>query len=193
MKDERVSGTNSRCDDHSPTRSSRSSGSSGVILPAILVSGLLGAVAATLVAPPRPRIIWNVTASAPLGPYVVEIRSRPAVGEMVAARVPALWRGLAGARRYLPVNVPLIKRVAAASGDRVCAIGDDIEVNGQRVAGRRARDGAGRPMPSWSGCVTLRRDQYFLLMDNRSSFDGRYFGPTGDSDIIGKVRPLWAR
>lgn len=112
---------------------------------------------------------------------------------MVIARVPEPWRRLAATRRYLPMNVPLVKRVAAAAGDEVCALGQEIFVNGRWIAERRIADGAGRPMPMWSGCARLRGRQLFLLMDAPASFDGRYFGVTGGDDIIGKARLLWER
>ncbi len=112
---------------------------------------------------------------------------------MVAARVPRARRALVGARRYLPVNVPLIKRIAAGPGDHVCAVNADIMVNGERVASRLERDGAGRSMPWWSGCATLGEGEHFLLMEHATSFDGRYFGPTARDDIVGRVYLLWAR
>lgn len=157
------------------------------------MTGLLGAVGATLYAPPPPWFVWNVSRSAPVGLYTVEGRRDLAVGDMVAARMPQAWRALAGARRYLPINVPLIKRIAAGPGDHVCAVEADILVNGEWVGSRLERDGAGQSMPWWSGCRRLRESEYFLLMRHAASFDGRYFGPTASDDIIGRVHLLWAR
>lgn len=150
-------------------------------------------VLASAVSPPAPRLVWNLSASAPTGLYAVTPGSLAEPGDMVIARVPAAHRRLAATRRYLPMNVPLVKRVAAAAGDEVCALGERIFVNGVWIAGRRMADGAGRPMPMWSGCVRLRGRQLFLLMDARGSFDGRYFGVSEGADIIGKARLLWAR
>jgi len=152
---------------------------------------LTAAIAVTLVTPPAPRLVWNVSASAPRGLYAVTPGATASRGEMVIARVPLAWRRLAAVRRYIPENVPLVKRVAAGAGDRVCAVGADIRVNGRRVATRRALDGQGRAMPAWSGCVTLAPGTLFLLMDAPESFDGRYFGPTSHGDIIGKARLIW--
>ena len=157
--------------------------------------GAIGAVAllATAAFPPAPRLVWNASASAPIGLYAVSPGARAKPGEMVIARLPEPYRRLAATRRYLPMNVPLVKRVAAYAGDEVCAFGQEIFVNGRWIAERRTADGAGRPMPMWSGCVRLRGDQLFLLMDAPASFDGRYFGVTNGADIIGKARLLWAR
>src|SRR3546814_4504188 len=83
-----------------------------------LCAGLAAALAGTLIAPPRPRFVWNASASAPVGIYAVGDAAPLARGDMVIARVPDEYRMLAARRHYLPANVPLVKRVAAASGDR---------------------------------------------------------------------------
>ena len=158
---------------------------------ALAVAALGVGLAATLVFPPRPRLLWNASASAPVGLYAVRGRGDIDVGDLVLARPPAAWRSLAGVRRYVPVNVPLVKRVAALPGDRVCGQGPVVTVNGHRVAARRLADGQGRPMPWWHGCVTLRSGAMLLLMDAPDSFDGRYFGPTSPVDLAGELVPLW--
>jgi type IV secretory pathway protease TraF len=111
---------------------------------------------------------------------------------MVVARLPEPIRSLAAERRYLPANVPLVKRVAAASGDRLCARGSEIRINGRLVATRLGRDRLGRPMPWWSGCRRLEAGEIFLLMDRPLSFDGRYFGIIGKSDVVGRAGLLRA-
>ena len=151
-------------------------------------------IAGTLLAPPRPRLLWNASASAPVGLYAVGGGAAPVRGDMVIARVPGEFRMFAARRRYLPANVPLVKRVAAMAGDEVCAAGARVTVNGRLVARRLDRDGAGRPMPWWSGCAELRIGEYFLLMtDSPASFDGRYFGVSEAGDIVGKARLTWRR
>lgn len=161
---------------------------------AIGCGGLAAALAATLLAPPRPRLVWNASASAPVGLYAVGDGAPLARGDMVIARVPVEFRLFAARRHYLPANVPLVKRVAAAGGDEVCAAGARIFVNGQVVAVRLERDGAGRPMPWWSGCAELGLGEYFLVMaDSAASFDGRYFGVSQARDIVGKARLIWQR
>jgi len=159
----------------------------------LAIGGLAAALTATIALSPRPFLVWNASASAPIGLYRVG-GSHVVAGETVIAWAPAAARDFAARRHYLPANVPLVKRVAAEPGDTVCALGAQIFVNGRRVARRLVRDGAGRPMPWWAGCVTLRAGALFLLMaDSPASFDGRYFGPTGTSEIIGKATLLWAR
>ena len=147
----------------------------------------------TIAFPPAPRLVWNASASAPIGLYGVTPDAAIEPGDMVIARVPDPWRMIAAQRRYIPANVPLVKRVAAAAGDEVCALGQEVFVNGRRVAERRLVDAAGRPMPSWSGCVRLGGGQLFLMMaDSPMSFDGRYFGVIDGRKVVGKARLLWA-
>jgi conjugative transfer signal peptidase TraF len=157
---------------------------------AAAVTALFG----TLLWPPRPILVWNVTASSPIGLYHVGAQHDFAAGEMVVAWAPDAARRLGAVRHYLPMNVPLVKRVAAVAGDRVCAIGDAISINGRREAERRSMDAAGRPMPRWSGCENLRRGDLFLLTPEvPDSFDGRYFGITRANEVVGSARLLWPR
>lgn len=157
----------------------------------VAILSLTLALGVTIASPPLPRLVWNASASAPLGLYAVSPGAAVARGDMVIARMPARWRDLAARRRYIPVNVPLVKRVAAGPGDRVCAIHGQIRINGHAVAVQHRIDGHGRIMPHWLGCVTLSGGALFLLMDAPDSFDGRYFGPTAPGDIVGKARLLW--
>jgi conjugative transfer signal peptidase TraF len=157
----------------------------------VAIVGLILALGVTIVCPPLPRLVWNASASAPLGLYAVSLGAAVTRGDMTIARIPARWRDLAARRRYIPVNVPLVKRVAAVAGDRVCAIRGRVRINGRAVAVQHRVDGRGRIMPRWHGCLTLSGGAVFLLMDAPDSFDGRYFGPTAPGDVIGKARLLW--
>lgn len=160
---------------------------------ALAVATLIGAVAATIACPPRPRLVWNASASAPIGLYAVAGKAAIRSGDLVIARTPSAVRDLAARRHYIPANVPLVKRVAASPGDSVCALGQEIFVNGRWIGERLAADARGRAMPWWSGCVVLPDGALFLLMEKPASFDGRYFGPTSTRDVIGKAIPLWVR
>lgn len=162
------------------------------VLPA--AGAALCAVGLTLAFPPAPRLVWNASPSAPLGLYLVEPGGRVIAGETVVARLPAPWRGFAAGRLYLPERVPLVKRIAAGPGDEICALGPRLLVNGEPLVQRLRRDGKGRVLPWWEGCRRLRGSEYFLLMAGHpKSLDGRYFGVTRASDIIGPARLIWAR
>ena len=156
-------------------------------------SGAL-ALGATIAFPPPPRLLWNATGSAPVGLYLVSPGAKLKRGDMVVARAPDPARLLAARRHYLPMHVPLVKRVTGIPGDIICARGDQVALDGKLVARRLQRDSMGRTLPWWEGCEGLLPGRYFLLMDKvPASFDGRYFGPVGEGDIIGKASPLWVR
>lgn len=161
---------------------------------AAILSVGIALLASTIALPPAPRLVWNASASAPIGLYAVTPGVPVDPGDVVIAKVPDPWRMMAAQRRYIPANVPLVKRVAAVAGDEVCALGQEIFVNGKWLAERRLADAQGRSLPRWNGCVRLRGRQLFLLMaDSPASFDGRYFGVTEGGLVVGKARLLWAR
>jgi conjugative transfer signal peptidase TraF len=137
-------------------------------------------------------LVWNASASAPVGLYAVSRRSAVLPGDMVIAWAPGPARSLAASRLYLPANVPLVKRVAAVASDRVCADGPEIRINGRLAAARLKRDRSGRPMPWWEGCRRIGPGDAFLLTDSALSFDGRYFGITRKRDLVGRAKLLWA-
>jgi type IV secretory pathway protease TraF len=100
---------------------------------------------------------------------------------------------MAAKRTYLPLGVPLVKRVAAVAGDRVGATGRLLFVDGAPAATRRSRDPSGRTMPWWTGCRRLGPGELFLLSPGKpDAFDGRYFGVTLAGEILGRARLLWA-
>jgi conjugative transfer signal peptidase TraF len=162
-----------------------------------MMAAAAGAAAATatvgsMLWPPGPRLVWNASASSPLGLYAVEPPISVAPGDMVIAWPPDAARELGAERRYLPRNVPLVKRVAAVAGDRVCAVGEAVFVNGRLATLRRARDPSGRPMPWWTGCERISDGDLFLLTpEHTDAFDGRYFGITRRSEIVGRARLIW--
>ncbi len=155
------------------------------------VAILIAALFLTMIWPPRPALVWNASESSPIGLYRVEPLGELARGDMVVAWAPREARRLAAERHYLPSNVPLVKRVAAGPGDRVCAAGEAVFVNGLLAARRREADMAGRPLPAWSGCFDLVQGQLLLLMPGEASFDGRYFGLTSARDVVGRARLIW--
>ncbi|HKX80571.1 MAG TPA: S26 family signal peptidase [Novosphingobium sp.] len=161
---------------------------------AALLGAGIACLGLTIALPPLPRLVWNASASAPIGLYAVSPGATLQRGDMVVAWPPAEARQLAASRHYLPRNVPLVKRVTAIAGDTICAIDRTVTVNGGPVALRRSADAAGRPLPAWQGCVRLVPGMVFLLMtETPDSFDGRYFGPTLGQDVIGRAAPLWLR
>lgn len=161
---------------------------------AVLAAAAIGMITLPAILPPRPLLVWNASASAPIGLYAVAPPRALKRGDIVLVRLPESARALAARRHYLPANVPAIKRIAGVAGDRICARGTEIWIGRSKVAVRLVRDGAGRPLPAWSGCRRLRFDELFLLMTSATaSFDSRYFGPVPTANIVGRARLLWPR
>ncbi|MBI5162430.1 MAG: conjugative transfer signal peptidase TraF [Magnetospirillum sp.] len=160
---------------------------------ATLALGLagLGLIGFAALADPAPRLVWNATASAPLGLYY-RVSGPVRRGDLVLAWPPAEAAHLATERGYLPAGVPLIKRVAALAGDEICGLGAAVTINGHVAAERLAADARGRTLPAWQGCRRLGAGEVFLLMKGVSgSFDGRYFGPVPADTVIGRLVALW--
>lgn len=139
-----------------------------------------------------PKLVWNASASAPIGLYRIEIRA-PEIGDFVLVSPSGKAAILIAERAYLPPDIPLIKRVAALPGDEICREKVSVFMNKFRVATARKTDSLGRKMPTWSGCLSLQNGEIFLLNDHEMSLDGRYFGATGLEEVIGVARPLWIR
>lgn len=139
-----------------------------------------------------PLLMWNASASVPIGLYAVRDAGRLATDELVVAQPPKTLAELLADGGYLPKGVPLIKHVAALPGAIVCRSGLSVSVDGMVRAEARERDHAGRPLPSWSGCRTIAGDEVFLLNASEpASLDGRYFGPLPSASIVGRAVPIW--
>ncbi|WP_313395397.1 S26 family signal peptidase [Sphingobium yanoikuyae] len=165
-----------------------------LVATAIAASAFAAAFVAIAVADPLPRVIWNASASAPIGLYRIHPESDPPTGALVAVAPPEQLSRWLSARGYLPEGVPLLKHVAARAGQRVCRVGAVVSVDAQRVAIALARDGRGRPLPVWQGCRTLRSGELLLLNPTHpDSLDSRYFGPLPASTVIGRATPLYLR
>lgn len=149
---------------------------------------VLALAVASLVSLPK-KLIYNASASTSIGFYWLDNRPFER-GDYVVVRVPDRVRNLVMERRYLPSDVPLLKRVVGMNGDRICRQSDEITVNGSVVASAKRRDGQGREMPDWHGCHILTEQTVFLLQDHPQSFDGRYFGPVDRRLIIGRATRL---
>ena len=152
---------------------------------------VLGIAAASAVDWPL-RLIWNATASAPIGFYTVEPADRIDVPELVAVMPPEPLADFMVERGYVGRGVPLLKRVLGLPGQRVCRSRDLITVDGIEMGEALDRDRLGRPLPVWHGCRVVAEDELFLMnWEVRDSLDGRYFGPLPASAVIGRAIPLF--
>lgn len=142
--------------------------------------------------PPRPRLVWNASASVPVGLYRID-EGAPAIGDIVAVAPPPAVAAWLARRGYLPAGTPLLKHIVALPGTHVCRSGAGIFVDGRRAAIARMADRKGRDLPRWAGCRTLRGGEIFLLNPAPDSLDSRYFGPLPASRLIGRARPILTR
>lgn len=141
---------------------------------------------------PALRLIWNASASVPLGLYRIAPGHAAQVGELIAVRPSPTLETFMAERRYVERHVPLLKPVAAVAGATVCRIGLRVTIDGRTAATALPRDRFGRPLPRWQGCRRLGANELFLIApDSAASFDSRYFGPVTRDRVIGRALPVW--
>ena len=152
---------------------------------------VIGIAAASAVDWPL-RLIWNATASAPIGFYTVVPADVVEVPELVVIAPPEPLEQFMVERGYIGRGVPLLKRVLGLPGQRVCRSGATITVDHVEMGDALERDRMGRDLPVWQGCRIIGDGELFLMnWDIRDSLDGRYFGPVPASSVIGRALPLW--
>jgi len=138
------------------------------------------------------KLIWNASASVPLGLYAVQPGDAFQAIELVAVMPPEPVASFLADTGYLPRGVLLMKRVLALPGQTICRETLRITVDHIDVGEAQVRDRRGRSLLAWEGCQTLRLDEIFLMNpDVSDSLDGRYFGPLPASSIVGRAIPLW--
>ena len=141
---------------------------------------------------PAPKLLWNASASVPIGLYAVHRAGALHVGELLVVAPPEPLASFLDQRHYLPKGVPLLKSVVALPGHTVCRIERTIIVDGLAIGDALSRDHLGRPLPVWHGCRLIAAGQVFLMnRQSLDSLDGRYFGPLPTTTIVGRADPLW--
>jgi len=170
-----------------------------IVVPTLAACGFAALAWASFVSP-LPRLTYNPSDSVAVGWYRVDpldhragLLPRPlSVDSIVLVPLPAEAAALAAQRGYLPVHVPLLKRVGAIAPQKVCIAGGIVRIDGVPSAAVLRADRMGRPLPSWPQCRRLEPGELFLLsVTNRASFDSRYFGPVSASTVIGVAHPVW--
>jgi conjugative transfer signal peptidase TraF len=141
---------------------------------------------------PVPKLIWNASASVPIGLYAVKPTGVHQVGDLVVVRPPEALAAFLETRGYLARGVPLLKHIAALPGQDVCRTGRMITVDGVTLGHAQDRDHLGRILPRWEGCRLVADHEVFLMnWQSENSLDGRYFGPLPAAAIVGRADPLW--
>ena len=138
------------------------------------------------------RLVWNASASAPIGLYSIEPNGPFGLTDLVAVAPAEPLATFLADRGYLPKSVPLMKRILAVPGQTVCRTNLTITVDGAIVGAALERDRIGRDLPVWQGCRRVAAGEVFLMNRRvRDSLDGRYFGLTSTHQIIGRASPVW--
>lgn len=137
------------------------------------------------------KLIWNASASVPIGLYEIVSPEQIDVTDLVAVAPPVPLAAWMAERGYLARGVPLLKRVMGLRGQRVCRIGNAVTVDAVPLGDALDRDRRGRALPVWQGCRRIGDGQMFLMNASvHDSLDGRYFGPIPARAVIGKATPL---
>ena len=159
-----------------------------IIAAAIGVLTLVGISAV----PIAPKLIWNASASTPIGLYLIAPVERVEVSDIVAVDAPGPLAAFLEQRGYLARGVPLLKRIVGLPGQRVCRTGHAITVDDVLLGVALERDRRGRVLPVWRGCRNIADGEVFLMnWQVRDSLDGRYFGPLPSASVIGQATPLY--
>lgn len=161
------------------------------------VVGLIGAATAAGVClagdwlPLRLGYCLNITPSEPVGFYRL-VPGGAARDALVLLKQPH-DSAASVLRRYVPANLPLIKRVAAIPGDVVEVGGHAVYVNGIAWpdSAPLTHDEEGRPLrPYPFGTYRVRAGQIWVMSNNPRGLDSRYFGPVPATSVISRLAPL---
>jgi len=147
------------------------------------------------------RVRINTTPSYPVGIYLMT--NAPIEKGVMVIFCPtdtaifrqAKERGYIGAGFCPGGTGYMIKKIMAATNDRVEFSGAGVSVNGELLSNSKSmdKDLEGRPLPHINIAVAVLDANSVLLMSdyNPKSFDARYFGLVDKSVIISAVRPVW--
>jgi len=139
-----------------------------------------------------PHYIWNASNSVPIGLYRIQPATQLVVTDLVAVRPPDLLAAFLDLNGYLPIGVPMLKRVLALPRQTVCRNGPRVSIDGIDVGQAHERDGRGRSLPAWHGCRVIADGDVFVMnWQSTDSLDSRYFGPLPTSAVIGRAVPVW--
>jgi conjugative transfer signal peptidase TraF len=161
--------------------------------PWVIVAGAAAAATILSLAVSMPTVlVWNASASAPRGLYQVAPARRLEVPDLVLVAPPERIAKFLDDGGYLPRGTPMLKRVAALPGQKVCRFRWAVTVDGVAFGDALRRDRMGRALPAWRGCRRVGAQQIFLMNFNvRDSLDGRYFGLMPRSAVVGRAIPLY--
>ncbi len=138
------------------------------------------------------KLLWNASASTPIGFYDLAPPSDLKVGDLVAIMPDKPLADFMAERGYIARGVPLLKHIAALPGHEVCRTGKAITIDAVPFGDAIDRDKRGRPLPVWRGCQRIADGDIFLMNPSvPDSLDSRYFGPLPARTVIGHATPLY--
>lgn len=153
---------------------------------------LAGLMSALMLASPKPILVWNMSASAPVGLYTLHTANQLHHGDLIALAPTESQADYLSQSGFLGKGALLLKHVAALTGQLACRQDNHILIDGRIVATAQRHDHLGRDLPQWHGCRRLTSGEIFLLNAAPDSLDSRYFGPFHTHSVIGRAMPLWA-
>ncbi|KLK91913.1 peptidase S26 [Microvirga vignae] len=152
---------------------------------------VMGIAIASFVPTPL-HLVWNASASVPIGLYDLAPPHHLEVGDLVAVMPDKPLADFMVERGYIGRDVPLIKHVMGLPGQQVCRTGTAVTVDAVLLGDALARDRRGRELPVWQGCRRIADGQVFLMNpDVPDSLDSRYFGPIPARTVIGRATPIY--
>src|SRR5918993_2181477 len=118
----------------------------------VVTTGLAALMAgASILFRPAPKLVWNASASVPVGLYAIHPIDIVYSGELVLVLPPEAVAQYLDQRGYVPRGVPILKHVLALPGQSVCRIGRTITVEGTAVGDAPEPDPQGQGLPAWQG------------------------------------------
>ena len=100
------------------------------------------------------KLIWNASASVPIGLYTVQQPDSVGLTDIAVIDPPEPLAEFMSGRGYLPLGVPLLKQVAGLPGQRICRTDLTITIDGVEMGNALERDRLGRDR---APCLHQRR------------------------------------
>lgn len=135
----------------------------------------------------------NISESLPRGLYLKHSVEKKTLlpGSLVSLSIPQVVTYLT-IRDWLSNDIPIIKPIAAVTGDHVCIVAGRLEINSKFIGEVASHDSKGLPLPQISFCRDLQNEEIWLSSTRTlKSFDSRYFGPVLTGDITFQVEPIF--
>lgn len=132
---------------------------------------------------------YQATISMPKGIYLTFPAKNIKYDDIVIFYPPKIAAEFLAKQHWAPNSGVLMKKVIGMPDDFVCNQNHAIAINGKKLGLLHDFYAPGKKMPHELFCGKLANNQYMLLstfIDR--SYDGRYFGPVTQDQIIAKAK-----